>query len=252
MKKYLILSLTAIVILNSNIPALANEENKNIIIDNKYSLEDYKEYLGEYSNIYNSLENLRDIIYISEEVNKAEERKIELQRRESVRFDSDDVTKISYITDYELAKVLSHHNSGKLLSRYAEYFVEAERIYKINAFFLVAVAAHESSWGKKPAGEGTNLTGIKMYTPTSRGEIYTSYKHNILDTAKLLRNNYVVPNSPRYNEEYGPSVVGININYCLYPSGEHKGKPDFNWSENITAIANDFVNIYHTNIKEKI
>lgn len=180
-----------------------------------------------------------------QERRKAQELKDQILRQSSVQFDPYNVTNLSYIDSDELINVLKHIDNGDGLVPYASYFVEAEKTYKINAIFLCAIAAQESGWGKKPAGDGTNLTGYAVYTSTSKGRTFKEgIRSNILETARLIAQDYVQANS-KYNvdEGYaGKSIWEINQNYCLYQDQE---TPKMSWSKAINKIGSDLNKKFH-------
>lgn len=171
--------------------------------------------------------------------------KDELIRQASVDFDKYNVTSLSYVTYKELVEVLKHTKNGDGLIPYADYFIEAEKEYRINAFFLCAIAAQESGWGDKPAGDGTNLTGYAVYTSYSNGKTFEDgVRSNILETARLIADDYTSPKG-KYNIDLGyegKSVEEINQNYCLQ---EDQKTPKMSWSKSVSKIATGFNNTYH-------
>ena len=188
-----------------------------------------------------------------EEERKKQEEQLEIQRKASVKFNPYDVTVKSNIKTDELKNVLKHTKGGSGLIPYASYFVEAEHEYGINALFLTGIAAQESGWGSKPAGDGTNLTGHAVYTKSARGTVFEGdnpIRTNILDTAKLIAKDYVKPGakcwkvSDRNPDKYnGTSIYSINLSYCFY---QDQVTVDFRWSEDITTIAKNLEKTYHS------
>ena len=181
-----------------------------------------------------------------EEARKAEELRLELERQASVGFNDMDVTRLSNMKAYELENVLYNVTNGSGLAPYASYFIEAEEMYNINAFFICAIAAQESGWGKYAAGNGTNLTGYAVYNSYSDGKTFNGIRENILATAKLISEKYVNPNGPYHTEwtgyNYGKSIYEINVKYCLL---QDMKTTDFNWSANVGKIANMLADTYH-------
>lgn len=184
---------------------------------------------------------------LAEEARKAEELRLELERQASVGFDDMDVTRLSNMNAYELENVLYNTVNGDGLAPYASYFIEAEQMYGINAFFVCAIAAHESGWGSSAAGGGTNLTGYAVYNSSSDGKTFEGgIRHNVLETARLLAEDYVNPQG-RYhtvwdNYNNGKSIYEINVRYCLYDDMQ---TTDFGWSSSIGSIAHRLVDKYH-------
>lgn len=182
-----------------------------------------------------------------EEARKAEEERLELERQSSVEFNDMDVTRLSNMLPYELENVLYNTNGGEGLAPYASYFIEAEEMYGINALFICAIAAQESGWGKNAAGNGTNLTGYAVYNSYSEGASFEGgIRHNILETARLLAEDYVDPNGLYHSEwegyNYGKSIYEINVRYCLLDDME---TTDHDWSANIGKIASNLASKYH-------
>lgn len=205
-------------------------------------------YIAEYKQI----EEQRREEERLEEIRKAEEAKLELARRESVTFNAYDVTQKSYVTEQELKKVLYNTNGGDGLAPYAAYFVEAEELYGLNAFFITAIAAQESGWGKKAAGNGTNLTGYAVYTRHHTGTTFKGgVRENILATAKLIANEYVNPEGRYYTkwDNYtGRSVFEINQKYCLL---QDQKTVDNKWSQALNKIGNNLNKTYHETVKKR-
>ena len=183
-----------------------------------------------------------------EEARRAGELRLELERQASVGFDSMDVTRKSNLRAYELENVLYNVTNGDGLAPYASYFIEAEEIYGINAFFICALAAQESGWGRYAAGNGTNLTGYAVYNHGYEGTTFEGgIRHNILATAELIADKYVNPDGPYHTEwdgyNYGKSIYEINVKYCLKTD---MATTDFDWSNNIGRIANMLARTYHS------
>ena len=157
-------------------------------------------------------------------------------RKEMISFNEYDVTKSSNITANELYQVLSNFKNGAL-AKYAWVIKDCEDIYGINSFFLAGIIALESGWDQSPRANGqNNLTGHAVYNSSATGSTFNSKEDSIYATAKLLRNNFVTP-----------GAISYNTSYCLDESGT---VPDYNWSSSIISIANDFVNYYHSNVKQ--
>lgn len=183
---------------------------------------------------------------------EAEEAKLELARRESVTFDPYDVTQLSYVTEQELRQVLSLVNGGDGLMPYSSYFVEAEKTYGINAFFITAIAAQESGWGQKAAGNGTNLTGYAVYTRHHSGKTFKGgVRENILATTKLIAEEYVNPKGRYYtkwNNYSGKSIFEINQKYCLL---QDQKTVDNRWSKALNKIGANLNKTYHETVKKR-
>lgn len=132
----------------------------------------------------------------------------------------DNVSIKSSANKYNVRRVLE----GTELSGLEQAFIDAENIYGINALFLIGICAEESGWGtSKRAIEDNNLTGYAVYNNFSRGAIPDSKQQSILDTAKLLREDYI--------DKGLLSIDQINEKYAANDL----------WSDNIVSIANGLV-----------
>lgn len=120
----------------------------------------------------------------------------------------------------------------------AEYFVEAEELYGINAYFIAGIAAFESSWGtSNRAINQNNLTGYAVYSSASRGKDFGGgRRENILETARLLKEDYLTEGGSSFN---GYRVEDVNTKYCFDESGTYA---DYSWCTNIISIAYDLKN----------
>ena len=115
-------------------------------------------------------------------------------------------------------------------------FIEAEQIYNVNAYFLAAICANESSWGtSNRAINQNNLSGYAVYNDKAKGANFESRHDSIMATAKLLKENYLTPGSMCFN---GYSVVDVNKKYCFL---QDQKTIDFNWSSQVKSIASDLV-----------
>lgn len=125
-------------------------------------------------------------------------------------FDPKNVSYISNITVSDAQQMLS----GTELYSEAESFVKAERLYNVNAVFLMAIAAHESAWGtSRRAKEDNNLTGYGVYSDNATGINKKTKEENLLATAATLHDQYLTEGGNCY--EGGKSVANVNKNYCV-------------------------------------
>ena len=167
----------------------------------------------------------------------------ENNRKNSVNFNYYDVSQPSGITATELYNVLLGFSNGTL-APYAWAIVDCEEIYGVNAFFLTAIIAQESGWGKSErAIYQNNLTGHAVYDSSAEGTYFDSPSDSIYITANLLANDYIDPNGIYHN---GVALPDINVRYCLL---EDRSTVDYSWSVNINEIANNFVKYYHSKVK---
>ena len=106
-----------------------------------------------------------------------------------------DLRKPSNYTAEELDKVYSLMNiKGSRLAGKGAIFKEAEERYKINALYLIAHSALESSWGRSQiAKDKNNFFGIAAYdtTPYDSAKSFDDVDKGILGAAKWIRENYI-------------------------------------------------------------
>ena len=163
---------------------------------------------------------------LSEELEDAR-RNIERYTRVT-HYNRHDVSEPSYATNIHMRRALA----GTPLENSAESFIEAEEIYGVNAYFLAAICAQESSWGKSErAINNNNLTGYAVYNSNAKGATFDSWHDSILSTAKLIKYEYLTEGGHSFN---GYGSRDINERYCFYEDGK---TVDYNWSANIDWIA---------------
>ena len=137
-----------------------------------------------------------------------------------------DLRKPSNYTAEELDKVYSLMNiKGSRLAGKGAIFKEAEERYQINALYLIAHSAIESSWGRSQiAKDKNNFFGIAAYdtTPYDSAKSFDDVDKGILDAAKWIRENYI-DNGRTY---LGNKASGMNVLYASDPY----------WGEKIASI----------------
>lgn len=142
-----------------------------------------------------------------------------------------DLTVTSNVSKAQLEYALK----GTSLSGLEGAFIASEKEYGVNAMFLVGLVANESGWGESErARYQNNLTGYAVYTDYSRGAYFSSKEESILETARLLSEDYLDPNGQYHN---GYSLWQVNIKYS-----QENGQPNEEWSSVINSITNDLVN----------
>ena len=77
-------------------------------------------------------------------------------QKNNVNFNPYNLTEVTYLTVDELNQIFISKNVPEMC-QLTQAIIDAEAIYGVNALFLSGIAAQESGWGKKPAGNGTNL-----------------------------------------------------------------------------------------------
>lgn len=147
---------------------------------------------------------------IKQKDQKIQKLKKKMEKEKKTRFfDPKNVNSISNVTVDDAKKMLS----GTQLYPEAEAFVKAERIYHVNAVFLMGIAAHESAWGtSRRAREDNNLTGYGVYSDSAKGINKPSKEEGLLATAETLHERYLTLGGSYYE---GTSVADVNKHYCV-------------------------------------
>ena len=137
-----------------------------------------------------------------------------------------DLSKPTNYTAEELDKVYSLMNiKGSRLAGKGAIFKEAERRYQINALYLMAHSALESSWGRSQiAKDKNNFFGIAAYdsTPYHSVKSFDNVDKGILGAAKWIRENYL----DEGRTHLGNKSSGMNVLYASNPY----------WGEKIASI----------------
>ncbi len=164
------------------------------------------------------------------------EENMEKNRIEGVSYLRENVTVISGITEDEMKEVLINTTGSKTMAHLASAFVEAEKKYGVNAFFMAGIVALESGFAtSRRAVEDNNLTGYEVYSDSSEGRLFSSHDESVLHTARHLSKNYLKEDAIYYN---GLSVDAIQLMYC-----PDEGK-DKKWEEKVDYLANNFLKTY--------
>ena len=185
----------------------------------------------EIQNLNNDNKELnKELIDITKQLNDANY--IIEKYNAKVSFNEHDVTKVSGTTLSHMQRALKNTE----LYDDAKSFVKAEGKYGINAYFVAAICANESSWGESNrARNQNNLSGYAVYTNSAKGATFESREESIMATAKLLKETYLTPGAQNFN---GYSIVDVNKKYCFL---QDQKTIDYNWSSQVTAIASDLV-----------
>ena len=102
---------------------------------------------------------------------------------------------------------------GSALEEEAPAFYKCEKKYGVNAVVVMGIAIHESAWGtSRRAREDHNLTGYGVTSDSAKGINAPTKEENLLMTAKLLKEKYLVKGGAYY---HGPTVKGVNQCYCV-------------------------------------
>lgn len=142
-------------------------------------------------------------------------------------YDLHNLTKPSGLEPDNINKIIE----GTNIEGMGYTFCEAERLYGVNALFLLALTKQESNWGESKFGnDRNNLTGYNAWTnKPSRATVFNSKDESVYQTAKLLSDLYLKPGSTYYN---GKSIYAVNVNYCQ----DRYGNPLESWSSGISSI----------------
>ena len=114
--------------------------------------------------------------------------------------------------------------AGTGLEGLGEAFVDAEKKYGVNAWFLTGLAAHESGFGSsKIATEKNNIFGFKAYdsSPYESASTFATKAEGIDVVAKYLSEAYLTPGGTYYN---GVSIDSIGKRYATDPQWANKVK----------------------------
>ena len=193
------------------------------------------------NNIDNKIVNNEEIEKLKIEYEKLQDRRkneemIEENRVEGVSYLRENVTVISGITEEEMNEVLINTTGSDTMAHLASAFVEAEKQYGVNAFFMAGIVALESGFAtSRRAIEDNNLTGYEVYSDSSEGRLFSSHQESVLHTARHLSKNYLKEDAMYYN---GLSVDAIQIMYC--PDEEEDKK----WEEKVDYLASNFLKTY--------
>lgn len=120
---------------------------------------------------------------------------------------------------------------GTTMEDLADAFVDAEKAYSVNAFFLAGLVANESSWATSPrAINQNNLTGHDVPSDSSEGTYFVSKADCIRQTTEEIRNNYLNEDGEYYN---GVSLEAVNKKYSQIA----KDVPNPDWYAVINSVA---------------
>ena len=141
-------------------------------------------------------------------------------------FDSEDVTKISGLSEQEFIEVLqnstAYKGKAKVYIPLAHDLILAEQNHSVNAFYLIGLYSYESGWlGSTLTKKCNNIGGVRYYGRTygngkkqtncwNRYAGFDSIAEFIDFHANMLETRYLTPGAPHYN---GTSVAAIAKDY---------------------------------------
>ncbi|MCS7134435.1 MAG: glucosaminidase domain-containing protein [Candidatus Pacearchaeota archaeon] len=148
------------------------------------------------------------------------------------------------IEEYLRTKNIPDSPFKKNTNEYAEWFYEYGTQYDIDPAFAIAVAAHESNWGRSELAKNKkNLFGIK------KGEYksYHSHEESIKDFYELINTKYV---KGSYNQKTPAQIICFKDNkykpkdfgghcYCTNEPEKPKNTGCPKWLENVIKIRSE-------------
>lgn len=116
---------------------------------------------------------------------------------------------------------LSYALEGTKLQKYAGHFINVEQKHGVNAVFMVAIAALESSWGTSNfANTHNNLFGFQAYDNNlNKTAKFSSKSQSIYFVGKYIAEHYLDEKGIYYN---GTTIKDVNQKYST--SDEWKNK----------------------------
>ena len=151
-----------------------------------------------------------------------------------ISIDYYDLTHPSNISEDELREVLSIIEYSNL-PQLAEYFIEAENKFGVNAIFLASLASLESFYGNSEKAQNkNNLFGFGSNDYDDKTYNFSSKREGILYVAEYLRDNYLSEDGKYYNSG---SIWDVGSIYCPDIPGQ---EPKL-WAEKIIDIANKYL-----------
>lgn len=138
-------------------------------------------------------------------------------------------TKTNYTAeelDLYLEKAFPYYNKkvhGKVwtespLAGTGEFFKAVEEEYKVNAFYLLAHALHESQWGTSLiAQDKKNLFGLNAVDGDAYNgaKVYADYQESIVHAAQHVNGSYQKVGGTNYNGSFlGNKGMGMNVRYA--------------------------------------
>jgi len=224
-------SLTLIVTpLFSTAEAISVEKTKLSFIDSQQQEFEYMSLVREYKLKQQIIEQEK------REAQIAKEEEIARQKKAKANFhyivENTDLTRMdlrtkSGLTVEEANMILE----GTGLEGLGQGFVDAEKKHGVNAYYLMAHAAWESSWGKSSlAVNKNNLFGFTAYdaSPGSSATHFTSKEECIDIVAAYVKTHYLADNGQYHN---GPNLQGMNVRYAT----------DQAWAQGIAAVITSLV-----------
>lgn len=143
-----------------------------------------------------------------------------------------DLTKLATVSGTQLDAAIRAIRPDSPLVGLGQGFVDAGKKHGINAFYIAAHSAWESSWGTSQlARDKNNLFGYGAYDSCPYECAWTfKTKEECVDTVMLLvKTDYLTEGGKYY---HGATLRGMNVAYAT----------DQNWQNGIASIMNSLAN----------
>ncbi len=143
-----------------------------------------------------------------------------------------DLTRLATVSGAQLDAAIKAIRSDSPLIGLGQGFVDIGKKHGINAFYIAAHAAWESSWGTSQlARDKNNLFGYGAYDSCPYECAWTfKTKEECVDTVMLLvKTDYLTEGGQYY---HGATLRGMNVAYAT----------DQNWQNGIASIMNSLAN----------
>ena len=138
-------------------------------------------------------------------------------------YNSNNLTELSNLTQEQIYKILE----GTRLQCLSEYYYEYEKIYKINALFIISLTSLESGYGtSKLARTHNNIAG---YRGSKCWTYFNSWHDCLNEVYRLISQEYLSPSGKFYN---GLDIKSVNSKYC---------GNTYQWSIDINTIAHKYL-----------
>ena len=138
-------------------------------------------------------------------------------------YNSNNLTELSNLTQEQIHTMLE----GTRLQCLSAYYYEYEKIYKVNALFIISLTSLESGYGtSKLARTHNNLAG---YRGSKSWTYFNSWHDCLNEVYRLIGQEYLSPDGRFYN---GLDIKSINSKYC---------GNTYQWSIDINTIAHKYL-----------
>lgn len=138
-------------------------------------------------------------------------------------YNSNNLNELSNLTQEQIHTMLE----GTRLQCLSAYYYEYEKIYKVNALFIISLTSLESGYGtSKLARTHNNLAG---YRGSKSWTYFNSWHDCLNEVYRLIGQEYLSPNGKFYS---GLDIKSINSKYC----GD-----TYQWSLDINTIAHKYL-----------